>query len=219
MRGDAPEPLIFTAWLREAVRAIYSDDLGPAAFDRFFDTRATTMIRLLEGRATGRDWCDDRTTPEREKLRRHAGPRARTARWQTWKSATATTAAKWRWDTAHYADGEHRPFGAVCRGWRPISTSRCRAPAAPTRSTAARRTSARSRRSPTGTARAFAPSMTSPTSSARCYMQSTGQSGNPMSPFYRSFAKRWAKGEYIEIPTRRETIDRSAIGTWKLSPR
>ena len=28
MRGDAPEPLIYTAWLREAVRAIYSDDLG-----------------------------------------------------------------------------------------------------------------------------------------------------------------------------------------------
>ena len=51
------------------------------------------------------------------------------------------------------------------------------------------------------------------------YMQSTGQSGNPMSPFYRSFATRWSNGDYIEIPTRRETIDRSAIGTWKLSPR
>jgi len=50
------------------------------------------------------------------------------------------------------------------------------------------------------------------------FMQSTGQSGNPMSPFYRSFAKRWADGEYIEIPTAREAIGKIAIGTWTLAP-
>jgi len=50
------------------------------------------------------------------------------------------------------------------------------------------------------------------------FMQSTGQSGNPMSPFYRSFAKRWSEGEYIEIPTAREAIGKIAIGTWKLAP-
>ncbi len=30
MRADRPEPLIFTAWMRAAVKAIYRDDLGPA---------------------------------------------------------------------------------------------------------------------------------------------------------------------------------------------
>src|SRR6185295_1675785 len=65
MRADLPEPLIFTAWLRETVRAIYHDDLG-FAFDRFWGSRATALIRLLEGRATGRDWCDDRTTSPRK---------------------------------------------------------------------------------------------------------------------------------------------------------
>src|SRR5262245_36472706 len=65
MAADRPEPLIFTAWMREAVKAIYRDDLG-AAFDRYFDYRATALIRLLEGRATARDWCDDRLTAERE---------------------------------------------------------------------------------------------------------------------------------------------------------
>ena len=39
-----------------------------------------------------------------------------------------------------------------------------------------------------------------------------------MSPFYRSFAKRWSEGEYIEIPTTREAIGKIAIGTWKLAP-
>ena len=65
MGADRPEPLIFTAWMRAAVKAIYRDDLGPA-FDRYFNYRALALIRLLEGRATARDWCDDRTTPERE---------------------------------------------------------------------------------------------------------------------------------------------------------
>ena len=65
MRADLVEPLIFTAWERETVRAVYRDDLG-SAFERFFSTRALALTRLLEGRATSRDWCDDRSTPSRE---------------------------------------------------------------------------------------------------------------------------------------------------------
>ena len=51
------------------------------------------------------------------------------------------------------------------------------------------------------------------------YIHTTGQSGNPFSPFYRSFAERWAKGEYIEISTKREEIAKAPLGTWKLTPR
>jgi penicillin amidase len=49
------------------------------------------------------------------------------------------------------------------------------------------------------------------------YMHSTGQSGNPFSPFYRSFVERWASVEYIEIATKRDRI--AALGTWALTPR
>ena len=91
MRKDAPEPLIFSAWLREAVRAIYRDDLGPA-FGIFFDTRAKALIRLLEGRATGRDWCDDRATPDRESCTAHRGT-LQPALARTWRSATGRIAA------------------------------------------------------------------------------------------------------------------------------
>src|SRR5262249_19572444 len=49
-------------------------------------------------------------------------------------------------------------------------------------------------------------------------IQTTGQSGNPFSPFYRSFARRWAEGKYIEIPTRREAIAKMLLGTWMLTP-
>ena len=48
------------------------------------------------------------------------------------------------------------------------------------------------------------------------YMQSTGQSGNVLSPWYASFAERWAKVEYITIPTKREAI--AAAHTLRLTP-
>src|SRR4029079_2147091 len=51
------------------------------------------------------------------------------------------------------------------------------------------------------------------------YIQTTGQSGNPLSPFYRSFATRWSKGEYIEIPTQRQAVDAASLGTWTLTPK
>jgi penicillin amidase len=39
------------------------------------------------------------------------------------------------------------------------------------------------------------------------FMQSTGQSGNVMSPWYANLAERWARVEYITIPARREAIE------------
>ena len=51
------------------------------------------------------------------------------------------------------------------------------------------------------------------------YIQTTGQSGNVFSPYYRSFAERWANVDYVEITTRRDDIVKSATGTWKLTPR
>jgi penicillin amidase len=131
MRADRPEPLIFTAWMREAVKAIYRDDLGPA-FDRYFDYRAAALIRLLEGRAKARDWCDNRTTPEREScgavlaaalnralkdLQGRYAPTGGAGAERTWRSASIARSAP-------------------CRPLRAISTSRSTARAATTPSTA-----------------------------------------------------------------------------------
>jgi penicillin amidase len=38
------------------------------------------------------------------------------------------------------------------------------------------------------------------------FIQSTGESGNVFSPWYANFAQRWAKVEYITIPTDRASI-------------
>ena len=48
------------------------------------------------------------------------------------------------------------------------------------------------------------------------FIHSTGQSGNPFSPFYRSFAERWSKGEYIPSQPKGPTSNasRSEPGPW-----
>ncbi len=215
MRPDRAEPLIFTAWMREAVRAIYQDDLG-AAFDRYFDSRAQALIRLLEGRATGRDWCDDRTTPLRERCGAVLAAALNRAL-RDLEARYGRDRSKWRWDVAHYAFGEHRPFGAVANlapyfnvevpspgGDYTLNRGKVEYDAEP-------------------------PFANRHASSYRAiydfadlerslYIHTTGQSGNPLSPFYRSFAERWAKVDYITISTKREEIAKAPLGTWKLAP-
>ena len=210
MRADAPEPLIFTAWVREAVRGHLPRRSG-RRLRRATSTRArSALIRLLEGRATGRDWCDDRATPARETLRR----RARRAR-----STPALDDLEQRYgaDRVEMALGH----GALRARRAPPVRLACRASAAffnvEVPSPGGDYTLNRGKMD-FGEEPPFA---NRHASSYRAiydfadlerslYMHTTGQSGNPFSPFYRSFAERWAKVEYIEIATKREDIAKAA---------
>jgi penicillin amidase len=215
MRGDIAEPLIFMAWKREIVRAVYHDDLGPA-FERFFGTRAEALTRLLDGRATSRDWCDDRTTPARETCdtviaralgtaladldRRYGGDRRR-----------------WRWGGAHFAFSEHRPFGLVpgIASFFNIEVSSPGGPYTLNRGIAEFGEEPPFANRGASTYRAIYDFADLDRS---LYIQTTGQSGNPFSPTYRGFVRRWARVQYIEIPTGRADVAKIAQGTWTLSP-
>src|SRR5690606_6678905 len=111
MRADTAEPLIFVAWLRESVRGIYADDLGPA-FGSFFHPQAKATIRLLKRDATGRDWCDDGRPPERESWSDVLASAQRRAL-EDLENTFHTDPAKWSWGEAHTARGEHRAFSAL----------------------------------------------------------------------------------------------------------
>jgi penicillin amidase len=216
MRGDAAEPLIFTAWLRESVRAIYADDLG-AAFPRYFDSRADALLRLLEGKAAGRDWCDVAATPARETCGGVlVGALHRALR--ELERGYGTNRSHWRWGEAHFAFGEHRPFGAVAGlGW----FFNVEVPSPGGNYTLNRGKPEFDEEPPF--ANRHAASLRAIYDLAdlesSMFISTTGQSGNPFSPYYRSFAERWARGEYIRISTRREEIDKAALGTWRLTPR
>jgi penicillin amidase len=216
MRADRLEPLIFTAWLREATKAIYRDDLGDA-FNRYFDYRALALIRLLEGRATARDWCDDRTTPERESC----GAVLAGALNQALHGLQARYGAdrsKWRWGIAHAASSEHRAFGQVATLAQFVNVE----VPSPGGNYTLNRGKAEFGEEPPF-ANKHAASLRAVYDLAdldrSLFIHTTGQSGNPLSPFYRSFAERWSKGEYIEIRTKRETLAKVKLGTWTLTPR
>ncbi len=215
MRADLAEPLVYSAWVREVVRAVYGDDLG-AAFVRYFDTRALALTRLLEGRATSRDWCDDRATPSKETCDTVIG-RALQAALADLDRRYGTDRTRWRWGAAHFAYGEHRPLGMLPNIGAFFNVE----VPSPGGNYTLNRGETDFREEPPFANRAG--------SSYRAiydfadldrslFIHTTGQSGNPFSPYYRSFAERWAKVEYIEIPTRREAIAKSAIGTWRLAP-
>jgi penicillin G amidase len=215
MAADRAEPLIFTAWMREAVKAIYRDDLG-AAFDRYFDYRATALIRLLEGRATARDWCDDRATPERESCGAVLAAALNRALAEL-EVRYGKDRSKWHWGRAHRAWGEHRPLGAMAYIARYFNVS---VPSAGGNYTLNRGKAEFDLEPPFANrhAASYRAIYDLADLDRSLYIHTTGQSGNPLSPFYRSFARRWANGEYIEIATRREAIVKASRGTWKLAP-
>jgi len=215
MRADTIEPLIFMAWVRETVRAIWSDDLG-AAFDVFFDTQATALTRVLQGRALTREWCDDRTTQERESCQVVVAVALKAALADL-ERRYGSDRARWTWGIAHYAYGESRPLGLL-----PLIGSyfNVEVPSPGGSYTLNRGKTEFVEEQPF--ANRFASSYRAIYALAdldrSLYIQSTGQSGNPFSPFYRNFADRWAKGKYIHISTNRKRIDSIALGSWQLEP-
>lgn len=216
MRADRPEPLIFTAWMREAVKAIYKDDLG-AAFDRYFGYRAEALIRLLEGRAKARDWCDDRAIPGRDSCGAVLAAALNRALAEL-EASYGPERSKWRWGTAHKAVSAHRPFGAV-----PYLDAlfNIEVPSPGGNYTLNRGEADFDSEPPFANrhAASFRAIYDFADLERSLYIQTTGQSGNLLSPFYRSFAERWAKGKYIEIATERDAIAKGKRGTWRLAPR
>jgi penicillin amidase len=216
MRADRAEPLIFTAWMRAAVAAIFRDDLGPDAFKRYWDYRAEVLIPLLEGRAKARDWCDDRTTAAHESCGNVLAA-ALDAALAELRARYGPDRSRWRWGAAHKALSEHRPFGAV-----PILSRlfNVEVDSGGGNYTLNRGDTDFGAEPPFANRHAASLRLIYDLADLdrSLFMAPTGQSGNPLSPFYRSFAVRWAAGEYIEIPTRRDAIAKASLGTWRLVP-
>ena len=62
MARNRPEPLIYMAWVREAMRAVFADELGPL-FEAWWAYRPLVLRRALLDRPA---WCDDTGTKAKE---------------------------------------------------------------------------------------------------------------------------------------------------------
>jgi penicillin amidase len=196
-------PLVFAAWYRELTRLVYADELGEL-FNDAWEIRAAFMISVMKAERGYERWCDDVRTRERETCAMLAA--------RAFDLAAANLEERygrsqaWRWGLAHAAAGDHRPFGFVPALARFFNVSPETAGDAYSINVGAY--TMRDEQRPF--ANRHAPSMRAIYDLADLersrFMHSTGQSGNVLSPWYASFAERWARVEYITIPTRRESI-------------
>ncbi|HEX4585534.1 MAG TPA: penicillin acylase family protein [Burkholderiaceae bacterium] len=198
MRADAPEPLLYQAWMRRLKHLIFDDKLGALAQDLVEPVPLTTaMLRVLTGRAHARSWCDDAAVPERHvdcavlaarALDEAAGELAREPR----------DLERLQWGRSHAAVFEHRPFSSVAplRRW---FEQRVRDAGD---DDTINRAVLRLRGEHPFEARA-APSMRAiydlSGSSAGVWMVAPGQSGNPFSPQFGDLLEAWSKVRYRPI--------------------
>jgi penicillin amidase len=212
MRTEAPEPLIFTAWLVHLQAVLIADDLGKISRE----LRAPNEAFLVNALAPGKDasWCDDTRTKEPETCDTMIA-RALSAALDEISQSQGRDTAKWRWDRAHIARHSHGVFGSI-----PLLSKffNREVPVAGGANTLNRGDMSYSGARPyvavhgSGLRAVYD---LSDLSRSR-FMVALGQSGNPLSPYYDHFLLASARGETIEIPTDPAIYAQGAIGTWTI---
>ncbi len=223
MDADRFEPLIFSAWTREASRRIFADELGDTLMNDYWEQRNVhlSMVNVLENKEGQGRWCRDVTM-------------AATVKQQTCDELlslsleSALTGLEqrygpdmtaWRWGVAHVAHSEHRPFGKV-----PLLAELFDirvASGGGTFTINAGRNNLRDTKEPFASRHAASLRALydlSDLENSR-FIHSTGQSGNIFSPLYRDYVRRWAETRYLPMRTVRASVEKDAIGTLTLIPR
>ncbi len=108
MARNRPEPLIFTAWLREFNRLVYADELAET-FAAFWSLRPLFIASVLSQR---RQWCDDVRTPEAEDCESLLA-KALDRVLDDLTEHFGADFAGWRWGDVHQARFRHRLFDGL----------------------------------------------------------------------------------------------------------
>ncbi|MBP2298376.1 penicillin acylase family protein [Azospirillum picis] len=108
MDRNRPEPLIFTAWMRELVRAVFADELG-ADFAAYWDLRAEALRHVIAERP---EWCDDTKTPQKENCGEIIG-RSLEAAVALLSDRQGSDPRDWRWGDDHKAALTHKMLGRL----------------------------------------------------------------------------------------------------------
>ncbi|HEY2628575.1 MAG TPA: penicillin acylase family protein, partial [Usitatibacter sp.] len=203
MTVDDAAPLVYAAWYRELTRLVYADELGDL-FKDSWEQRLQFMASVMKGERGLDRWCDDVTTPARETCAQRSALAFDRAAEDLGKRYGR--ASGWRWGLAHPAAGDHRPLGRF-----PVIGSLFNVdPETPGDSFTVDVGHYFVGDDERPFANRHAASLRALYDLADLdrsrFMQSTGQSGNILSPWYSNFAERWARVEYVTIPARREAI-------------
>jgi penicillin amidase len=214
MTAERPEPLIVVAWWRELALAIYADELG-GAFRQNWGTRAPFIEEVLRANPA---WCDDVRTARvegcDEVLSESLDRALRDLRKRYGEDPRA-----WQWGKAHLARHRHRPFSR--HAW----LARIFDIGVPSPGDAYSINVGRGDFSDDAApyasrhAAGFRAIYDLADPQGSLFMQSAGQSGNPLSPHYRAFAEAWSRGEYIGMVTERRALEANGAQRLVLTPR
>ncbi len=200
MEGDRPEPLIFYGWMRDLTRLVYADELGPL-FQKNWKPRPLFMKHVLSNSGGQAVWCNNTTTSETETCRQLL-ELALDLALADLADRYGDDPRDWRWAEAHYAHSEHRPFTRDARlSW--LFDIKVESPGGPYTLNVGRPEFADEDE----------PFASHHAASLRAiydlgdldrsvFVQTTGQSGNPLSANYDSLAWPWSERRYAPLSTR-----------------
>ena len=201
MDREQPEPLIYMAWVREAMRAVFADELGPL-FRKWWAYRPLVLRRALLDRPA---WCDDIGTEAKE----------------TCKDRLALAHRRAVAFLQERYGSEPPPWGAVHRAYfahpvarripllrdllnREIGTGG--GPTTVNRGSARFRDDRHPFRHSHGAGYRAIYRLADLDKSE--FIQAMGQSGNPFSPHYDDLMELWRDGNYISLDPTRPTAHR-----------
>lgn len=205
MATNRREPLLAYQWVQAFSKRLTIDDVGPQARPGLSDYNIALVLRALRGLGTAKAWCDDVTTKDRrEDCRTQAGLALDEAVSQL-EAVYGPNREAWRWGERHHADFEHRPFSQVPWLKRFFARSIKVAGGPDAINVAHSRVSGDAIHSVTMGASLRAIYDLADLEASR-FMIPTGQSGNPLSPWYDNLSKPWAEVRDFRIVTDRTIL-------------
>ena len=206
MAADRPEPLIYTAWLRHAVKRIAGDELGEG-FSAYWRPRPAFVGYVL---ARGTHWCagGDCTAEMRNALADALDEIT---------TALGGDMAAWRWGDLHRARFDHRIFSQVPLVGRYGSLS---IPTGGGDNTVGRGMIAGNGGDPYAHIHGAGYKAVydlGDLANSR-FMIPAGQSGNPFSGHYANLLEPWRDGNYFRIAGSRELFAATGLPRLALVP-
>ncbi len=219
MKRDRPEPLIYATWQRHLAQALIADELGGPKAREFQRLVHRPGARFLTLALTERKrWCDDIRTDKPESCQDQLAG-SLTSALDELTTALGPSISDWRWGDMHRAVFAHPVLShvPVIAKLSDLSIESDGGDHTVNRGMTA------------GQGHPVPPTHLDGAGYRAIYdlgdlensrfMIATGQSGNILSSYYRSFLTRWRDGEYIKIPGNRGVLLKMDASHLRLTPK
>ena len=216
MLANRPEPLIFTAWVRALGRLVYADELGNQ-FQRHWTFKPIFLKSAIGENGSAAGWCDVKWTQETEDCATQIS-KALDEALDELSDAYGRDMNSWTWGAAHEAVHAHNPFEQFFPILKNYFSLRVPSPGGFYTINRGGHNFASDAPYANIHGSGYRAIYDLKNLERSLFIQSTGQSSRPASPFYNNFLDKWLKTKYIPIVTDRSQIDTTKTGHLKLIP-